>query len=238
MRYLLALVLLVGVAPSAPTRAERLEDLRGAVCKVVIPFGGHGSGVAYGNDGTYVYILTAGHVTDAIPQESKRWRFSVIHSWGETDIQEQAEFYRRSSTSDLAVIRVYKGSMRVASLGQNSELSSGAEVLALGYPENFTPSLVSYGFILSNEDDGSRRMTRHTAEIRFGNSGGPLVNFNTLEIVGINVQFSNISQPWRSDRVEAVSIKDIYTFLTEVHKDSIKPESKAKISAGVAENGR
>lgn len=209
------------------TRFQAISKLRSSVSRIQIPQGGHGSGVAYARHGEWTYILTAKHVVN------DNWGGWESHVWytsnwseGEKDHQELAQVVMQSRKYDLAVLRVKDSIQPLSPLASIGTLRYDQEILAVGYPKDSFPSVASYGFLkqldLVDERGSLRVLQNYTAGTNRGNSGGPLIDFKTLEIVGIVVQFGKISDPWRGDSCHAEPLSSIYAFLMEVHKEQVQ----------------
>lgn len=205
-------------------RRSQVEAVEGSVCRVDTLDGGHGSGVAYRVEDGYTYILTARHVAAGFPRSA--WpevRFSVVFSQGTRDIREEAEIFELSDKTDLASLRVKDSLLKVASLADRGVTwKPGRELLAMGFPRDFFPVATTYGFANGYND----QWMSHTVDIRYGNSGGPILLFDTLEIIGICVHFDKYSSPMRGDRSTAVSLYAIHTFLEWAHSAHSVPSDE------------
>ncbi len=209
------------------TRSEQIAKTRSSAGRLQIPGGGHGSYMAYARHGEWTYLLTAKHVVN------DNWNGWESHVWyttnwseGEKDHQELAQVVLQSRQYDLAVLRVKNSVQPISPLASIGTLRYDQEILAIGYPKDSFPSVCSYGFLKHQElitELGQNRILQvYTAGTNRGNSGGAIVDFNTLEIVAVVVQFGKITDPWRGDLCNAEPLSSIYSFLMEVHKEEIK----------------
>ena len=147
--------------------------------------GGTGSGIIVSNTGTLYYVLTNNHVianTDSIAVTLDDGRdFS-------------AQLVGRDPRQDIAVVS-FRGprGLRIARLGDSSQLVVGDLVLAVGSPFGFQ-STVTSGIVSALERetsgnlDGGVNIAQYIqtdAAINPGNSGGALVNLRG-EVIGVN----------------------------------------------------
>lgn len=153
-----------------------------------------GSGIIVGEDDDYLYIATNNHVVQGA--DSLTVQFN-------DDTTASAEVQGTDSTNDLAIVKVLKSDMeegaldniKVATLGDSTELSVGEAAIAignaLGYGQSVTTGVVSaLDRLVSIEDETtgqtiSSRLIQTDAAINPGNSGGALLNAKG-EVIGIN----------------------------------------------------
>lgn len=97
------------------------------------------------------------------------------------------------SDMDIALLKAKsQKNLPVFTLGSSSDISSGDEIAAIGFPlQNIIETFLSEfkstfttGVISANRDE--RWGIQHTASINPGNSGGPLLNIDGY-VIGINV---------------------------------------------------
>ena len=164
-----------------------------------------GSGVVLRSDG---YILTNNHVVSAATNGGS---VSVVFNDGSTA---KATITGTDQEDDLAVIKVDKTGLTVATLGSSSAVRVGDPVLAVGSPLGLTGTVTS-GIVSAlnrpvdttdqqqNVDpfgnSGSTTATvisaiQTDAAINPGNSGGPLVN-GSGAVIGINSAIASTSSP-------------------------------------------
>lgn len=166
-------------------------DKDGKITKVFIPITKEdhksiGSGVIVSEDG---YIITNSHVVSAGNL------FSIgTHDNRVFDVKVVYDYIER----DLAILKIddedfksFKKS-QVATFGDSSEAELGESVLAIGTPLGVHHNTVQQGIISGKgkylPDIRGRRyenLIQISAELNYGNSGGPLFNSNG-EIIGIN----------------------------------------------------
>ena len=153
-----------------------------------------GSGIIVGEDEDYLYIATNNHVVQGANTLTVQFN---------DDTTASAEVQGTDSTNDLAVVKVLKSDMedgaldniKVATLGDSTELSVGEAAIAignaLGYGQSVTTGVVSaLDRLVSIEDETtgqtvSSRLIQTDAAINPGNSGGALLNAQG-EVIGIN----------------------------------------------------
>jgi serine protease Do len=78
-------------------------------------------------------------------------------------------------------------------IGDHSQITSGDDILCFGYPLDFNNLIVTHGIISSIMQIPSHINSIHhmktfltNALIRFGNSGGPMIDASTGKVIGIN----------------------------------------------------
>lgn len=136
-----------------------------------------GSGVIVGDQG---FILTNLHVVDTLfdafdtevtLQDGRRIPSTVV-AW--------------DKPNDLAVLHINMDNLTPITIGDDSTLSVGDIVFAIGYPRNIGQS-VSQGIVsaITHNPDTSVSIIQTDAAINPGNSGGALIDING-SLVGIN----------------------------------------------------
>ena len=138
-----------------------------------------GSGFLYNDKGD---IITNAHVIQDVDAIYVRTADAKFYSAAIIGISEE---------TDIAVIRVPQLA-RLDVLPIATEMADiGDEVIALGSPHGFQ-NTVTLGIISGNERDFTvdgfdySNVYQISAQITHGNSGGPLINRTTGEIIGIN----------------------------------------------------
>lgn len=139
------------------------------------------SGVVYTADG---YIVTNDHIYSEIASP----KFLVVFSDG---TEYDAEFVAGDTRSDLAVLKINGENLKPAVFGDYSELVTGEQVVAIGYPSGagveaiFTSGTISSkGIRVRGASSFSTKMIQTDTPINPGNSGGALVNMYS-QVVGI-----------------------------------------------------
>lgn len=150
---------------------------------------GSGSGIIVGENDEEYLIVTNQHVIQGAD--------SLTITFND-DNTAKANLKGSDAEADLAVVAVAKSdlsdetkaALKVATLGDSSELKAGQGVIAIGNALGFGQSVtVGYISALNREVTTSDRVTRTLlqtdAAINPGNSGGALVN-TSGEVIGIN----------------------------------------------------
>ncbi|MGI8529857.1 MAG: S1C family serine protease, partial [Geodermatophilaceae bacterium] len=168
-----------------------------AVVSVEVAFGdlgGTGSGVVVEEDG---YILTNNHV---VSQAADAAGASVRAIFADGTAS-AARIVGRDPLADLAVIKVEKPGLVVASLGDSSSLVVGDPVVAIGSPLGLT-STVTSGIVSAlnrpvrlagqgSDTNAVINAIQTDAAINPGNSGGALVD-GSGAVVGINTAIASL----------------------------------------------
>ena len=159
-----------------------------------------GSGVVYKEDAQYYYVITNNHVVTACTSPS----YSVKDYDGTLT---NATLLAHNSEYDLAVLKFVKKDKLVVLPFAVVNPEIYTRVFSLGYPAGQVNALtagevVNYSTIQlsgtnAEESDVKFNVINHSAVIKGGSSGGPLINAN-CEIVGINYAGST-----SSDEVDA-----------------------------------
>ncbi len=142
------------------------------------------------------YIITNKHV---VPDTNAT--YTVLLASGK---QKEGTVIWRSSTEDLAVVKIAGSGYTTVPLGDSSSLQLAQSVFAIGNALGEYSNSVSVGVIsglnrsitAGNDQGGTENLTgviQTDAAINPGNSGGPLVNLSG-EAVGVNVAMVQGSQ--------------------------------------------
>lgn len=152
-----------------------------------------GSGLIYKSNG---YIVTNAHVV------SDMETIVVVLSDGKSY---KARLKALDEQSDLASIKIDKGLLTPAVLGDVSQVTVGMSVVAIGTPLSFSlRNSATMGIVsgMNRSVDGEYRFIQSDAAINSGNSGGPLVDLsgrvigiNTVKFVGYGVEGLSFSIP-------------------------------------------
>jgi serine protease Do len=143
-----------------------------------------GSGVVVDRNG---YILTNNHVVE------KATRIKVKFTSDDTEYD--AHVVGTDPLTDLAVVKVEKGNLTAASIGNSDGMQVGDWAIAIGSPFGFNETM-TVGIISAKERDipGDSTSFQHflqtDAAINPGNSGGPLLNIRG-EVIGINTMIAS-----------------------------------------------
>lgn len=186
-----------------------------------------GSGIIIGENETELLIVTNYHVVSGSNE------LSVVFSYDEDSddpslVSARVKGYE--ADKDLAVIAVsldditdeMRSKIKIATIGDSSNLVLGQEVVAignaLGYGQSVTTGIISAlgrNVTVSDENGGSitNKLIQTDAAINPGNSGGALLNMNG-ELIGIN------SVKVSSSSVEgmgyAIPISDVQSIIEEL----------------------
>ena len=160
-----------------PTLTETIQRLKPSVVRIETVFSS-GSGVIFDTDGSSAYILTNHHVIEYASQVTITVRDSDRYT---------ATILGVDSLRDLAVLRICCGSFQSVPFGSASQVTSGTEILVIGYALGLTgEATVSRGVISavrhSQRIQGNYIQT--DAAVNPGNSGGPMFSMSG-KILGI-----------------------------------------------------
>lgn len=188
---------------------------------------GSGSGIIIGENDTELLIVTNYHVVAGGTE------LTVVFSYDEDSDDPSivtAKIKGYDSDKDLAVIAVplseitdeMRSQIKVATIGNSSDLELGQEVVAignaLGYGQSVTTGIISAlnREVTVSDDNGgtiTNKLIQTDAAINPGNSGGALLNMNG-ELIGIN------SVKVSSSSVEgmgyAIPISDVQSIIEEL----------------------
>ena len=171
---------------------------------------GHGSGVVIGRKGVHVFVLTALHVV----KELSLGDDVIVLRWasGDTDFDTTAWVKAKSDSDDLALVEGddYHELLKPVPMGVDSP-DPGLIVIACGYPLDIYPPSVTIGFSRGIEFSDETPYLLHSANLWFGNSGGPLFN-DKGALVGINVMIGGYNGHAASDRCLSVPVERILIF--------------------------
>jgi S1-C subfamily serine protease len=159
--------------------------------------GAQGSGVVVDDRG---YIVTNNHVISEAAASPSKFKLTVVFNDGK---EVPANLVGRDPKTDLAVLKVDNvDNLTVAKFGDSDKLRVGEEVIAAGAPLGLR-STVTSGIIsalnrpvpLSGEGSDTDTVidaVQTDASINHGNSGGPLIDMNSL-VIGINTAGKSLS---------------------------------------------
>ena len=167
-------------APPTPTPSltDMVERVRSAVVRIDTDFGS-GSGVVFEREGQSAYVATNHHVVNG----STRITVTVNDRQSYT-----GELLGTDSIQDLAVLRICCGSYTVAPFADTWNLSSGTEVVTIGYALGIPgEATVTRGIVsaLRYDQRYTSWVIQTDAAINPGNSGGPMFSIDG-KVLGIN----------------------------------------------------
>ncbi len=182
---------------------------------------GAGSGVIVSEDG---YIITNVHVVSGANKITVTLNNKNTY---------EAKVVGKSSSLDIAMIKIDANGLKATSLGNSSSLNLGEEVVAIGNPLGQLGGTVTNGIISSLSrnitiNGETMNLLQTNALINPGNSGGGIFN-SKGEVVGIVVAKSSGSG------VEgigfAIPIDNVKPFIKEIKENGyIKGSIKTEIS--------
>lgn len=180
--------------------------------------GGLGSGFIVNSDGL---IITNAHVLEDGPRV-----VTVIFYDGKKVSANVIGFAKNGL--DLAAIQIPKQpNLCKLALANPNSIQAGYNVFAIGTPLNVgNANTFSQGII--SKLNARKGMIQHTATIKHGNSGGPLLNSNG-ELIGVNAEIEldvlgNVITN-ASGIGFAIPVTQVKSFLTAINKDDISYES-------------
>jgi len=197
---------LTKVSPSVDRPPGSVADIAKRVLPAVVsvevqsPSGsGTGSGVVIDRNG---YLLTNNHVVASVA--ASRGSLRAIFS---DESSAPALIVGRDPKSDLAVLKVEKGGLTVAQLGDSDAIAVGDPVIAIGSPLGLAGTVTS-GIVSAlnrpvrldgqgSDSDAVTNAIQTDAAINPGNSGGPLVD-GTGAVIGINSAIATLSTGGRA----------------------------------------
>ncbi len=179
---------------TSPRPDDSIAGIANAVLPVVVSISvssdsasGTGSGFVIQSNASESYILTNNHVATGAGPDAE----ILISFQDQTEVT--ATIVGTNASYDLAVLRVARGNLPVAVLGNSDDVVVGDTTIAIGSPLGLSGTVTS-GIVSAlnrpvtagGEGDTSFINAIHTdAATKPGNSGGPLVN-SAGQVIGIN----------------------------------------------------
>ena len=155
-----------------------VERVRSAVVRIDTDFGS-GSGVVFEREGQSAYVATNHHVVNGSTQITVTVNDRQSYT---------GELLGTDSVQDLAVLRICCASYTVAPFADTWNLSSGTEVVTIGYPLGIPgEATVTRGIVSAVRYDQryASWVIQTDAPINPGNSGGPMFSTDG-KVMGIN----------------------------------------------------
>jgi len=151
-----------------------IKECLGSVVTIKTNFG-LGSGFIISNDG---YILTNDHVINSAE------KIEVVFDNG---FSFEAKLVRTNETKDVALLKISGNGFKPLPINPSTDLAAtGSEVFAIGTPENIKlGQTVTKGIISGKREIEENIFLQTDVAINSGNSGGPLINSSTGEVIGI-----------------------------------------------------
>ena len=178
--------------------SPRPDDSIAGIAKAVLPVvvsisvssnsaSGTGSGFIIQSNSTESFILTNNHVATGAGENAK-----ITISFQDQS-EEPATIVGTNASYDLAVLRVARGNLPVAVLGNSDDVVVGDTTIAIGSPLGLSGTVTSGIVSALNRpvtaggqgDESFINAIQTDAAINPGNSGGPLVNA-AGQVIGIN----------------------------------------------------
>lgn len=181
-----------------------------------------GSGIIISKDG---YILTNNHI---VTSSSSSFYYSLGEASSvkvylyEDETPYEAKIVGNDEKTDLAVLKIEKGNLTPAELGDSDSIKVGEFAMAIGNPIGLQSS-VTCGVISAlnrniKTSDATYNVIQTDAAINSGNSGGALVN-SEGKVIGINtLKVSSTGVEGIGFAIPINSTKDIYAQLIESGK--------------------
>ena len=166
--------------------AKITEQAKPSVVEVVNPGVGLGSGFVISKDGL---LLTNAHVAEGA-------KGGIVMIKFENGMEGPAKVVAINHDKDIALIQLPKlksGEWPALTIAAGEALAEGDEVLAMGHPLGL-PFTVTRGIISGLGGQRGNMYVSHLqtdAAINHGNSGGPLINAKTGEVVGMNSEIAS-----------------------------------------------
>lgn len=187
---------------------------------------GSGSGIIVAQDDDNIYIATNNHVVADATNVSVKFHDDSVYT---------ATVKGTDSDSDLAVVEIAAkelsadtlGNIKVATLGDSSEVKIGQQAIAIGNALGYGTS-VTVGYISAVDrevasEDVNMKLLQTDAAINPGNSGGALVD-NEGKIIGIN------SAKYSDTQVEgmgfAIPVSTAVPIINDIIKAQAVPEDQ------------
>lgn len=181
-----------------------------------------GSGIIISKDG---YILTNNHI---VTSSSSSFYYSLGEASSvkvylyEDETPYEAKIVGNDEKTDLAVLKIEKGNLTPAELGDSDSIKVGEFAMAIGNPIGLQSSVTCGVISALNRNiktaDATYNVIQTDAAINSGNSGGALVN-SEGKVIGINtLKVSSTGVEGIGFAIPINSTKDIYAQLIESGK--------------------
>ena len=187
----------ISLPSTSGNTSPRADDSIAGIAKAVLPVvvsidvssdegSGTGSGFVIRSTANESFLLTNNHVVDGAGSQDITVTF-------QDQSQASATIVGTVASYDLAVLRIARGNLPVAALGDSDNVVVGDATIAIGSPLGLTGTVTSGIVSALNRPVTAGDATdvsfisaiQTDAAINPGNSGGPLVN-SRGEVIGIN----------------------------------------------------
>ncbi len=121
--------------------------------------------------------------------------------------------------NDLAVLQFNYHPKHFLAFGNSDHMKAGeTKVMAIGYPEGDITQAVTHGYINRQMQNGD--FWEMDAKINHGNSGGPVINEKTMDVVGVATLRNPGSQGDAQGMNILISSRTVHAFLQKANLDS------------------
>lgn len=190
-----------------------------------------GSGVIVGEDTTkgVSYIITNHHVIESASQ------IKIIYTNKETSI---ATLVGSDPDNDIAVLKVSKSNLKLATFGNSDTIVLGEDVIVIGNPLGALGGTVSTGIISCTSREISvsgQTMTliQTDAAINSGNSGGAMFNSNGQLIGIVNAKASALGVEGLGFAIPGNTAKSVMVSLLQTATDTSYGYIEGKTKLGL-----
>ncbi len=169
-----AITLVKSTSKKFDSYSDIIKESTGSVVTIKTNFG-YGSGFIISDNG---YILTNHHVVNSVE------KIEVVFDNGYSF---EAKLVRSDQDRDVALVKMSGSGFKPLPLNATADLATtGTEVIAIGTPENIKlGQTVTKGIISGKRELDEKVFLQTDVAINSGNSGGPLINTSTGEVIGI-----------------------------------------------------
>jgi hypothetical protein len=215
-----------GGAASRSARDAELYRLTAPSVVRILTDSGRGSGSLIGSSGE---ILTNLHVVKGQSRVAVVFKPATEGSVPTRDDIKLGQVIKYDEVTDLALVRavdVPKGRIPIR-LGDSSEMAIGADVSAIGHPDDqtwtFTKGIISQYRVGFEWLDHKADVIQTQTPINPGNSGGPLLS-ESGTLIGVN----SFKKPEAENLNFSVSVDEVKKFLARKGNRSVPSDETAK----------
>ena len=190
-----------------------------------------GSGVIVGEDTTkgISYIITNHHVIESASQ------IKIIFTNKDIAV---ATLVGSDPDNDIAVLKVYKSNLKLATFGNSDNIVLGEDVIVIGNPLGALGGTVSTGIVSCTSREiaiSGQTMTliQTNAAINSGNSGGAMFNSNGQLIGIVNAKASALGVEGLGFAIPSNTAKNVMVSLLQTATDTTYGYIEGKTKLGV-----